>query len=46
MKDLLEKLLLQEEELQFTRFNEVTAWEIGSQLVEEAMRKKLPSRTR
>ena len=42
MKELLEKLLLEEEELQFTSFNEVIAWEIGSQLVEEAITRNLP----
>lgn len=37
MDDIILKQLLQEEqELQFTKFNEATAWQIGSQLVEQA----------
>ncbi len=42
MEDILNTLLLQEQELQFTRFNETTAWQIGSQIVEHAMRANLP----
>jgi uncharacterized protein (UPF0303 family) len=36
MDDPLRQLLQQEQELQFTNFNETTAWQIGSQLVERA----------
>jgi uncharacterized protein (UPF0303 family) len=42
MSDLLEQLLEQERELQFASFNEATAWQIGSQLVERAQREGLP----
>lgn len=42
MEDILKQLLQQEQELQFERFNEETAWQIGSQLVEQATREKLP----
>ena len=42
MEDILKNLLQEEQELQFTRFNEVTAWQIGSQMVERAMRENLP----
>ncbi|MBK7319627.1 heme-degrading domain-containing protein [Candidatus Villigracilis affinis] len=31
-----------EQELQFTSFNESTAWQIGTQMVEHAMRENLP----
>ena len=41
MEEILEKLLLEEEELQFTCFNEGTAWQIGNQLVEESIKKNL-----
>ncbi len=34
MDDILKSLLQEEQELQFNNFNEETAWEIGSQLVE------------
>ena len=36
MDDILKQLLQEEQELQFTSFNENTAWQIGSQLVEHA----------
>jgi uncharacterized protein (UPF0303 family) len=36
MDDPLRQLLQQEQELQFTNFNETTAWQIGAQLVERA----------
>jgi uncharacterized protein (UPF0303 family) len=36
MDDVLKQLLQEEDELQFKRFNEETAWQIGSQLVEFA----------
>ena len=42
MDEMLKKLLREEEELQFTRFNEVTAWDIGSRLVEESNKNNLP----
>ncbi|MBK8783878.1 MAG: heme-degrading domain-containing protein [Anaerolineales bacterium] len=42
MEDLLKNLLDQEQELQFTSFNETTAWQIGTQMVEHAMRENLP----
>ena len=42
MDDLLKQLLQQEQELQFTRFNETTAWQLGTQMVEYAMRENLP----
>lgn len=41
MEDILKKLLQEEQELQFNAFNEVTAWELGSQLVEQAIRQGL-----
>jgi len=42
MDDMLKQLLQEEQELQFTKFNEETAWQIGSQLVERARREGLP----
>ena len=42
MDDILKQLLQEEQVLQFTNFNEETAWEIGSQLVEQARGKGLP----
>ena len=42
MEDILNTLLLQEQELQFTNFNETTAWLLGTQVVEHAMRENLP----
>lgn len=42
MEDILNTLLQEEQELQFTRFNESTAWQLGTQMVERAMREKLP----
>jgi len=42
MDDILQQLLQEEKELQFTRFNEETAWNLGSQLVENALSKDLP----
>ena len=38
MDQILERLLQEEQELQFVSFNEVTAWEIGCQLVERAQK--------
>jgi len=42
MDDILMQLLQEEQELQFTKFNETTAWKIGSQLVERSVSKNLP----
>jgi uncharacterized protein (UPF0303 family) len=42
MDDILTTLLQEEQELQFTRFNENTAWQLGSQMVERAMHENLP----
>ena len=42
MADILEQLLQEEQELQFTRFNEEVAWELGGQLVEMARNRNLP----
>jgi uncharacterized protein (UPF0303 family) len=38
MDELLKQLLQEEKDLQFTSFNEETAWRLGSQLVEQCMR--------
>ena len=42
MEDILKILLQEEQELQFTFFNETTAWQLGTQMVEHAMRENLP----
>ena len=42
MEDILRTLLQEEQELQFTSFNETTAWQLGTQMVEHAMRENLP----
>jgi uncharacterized protein (UPF0303 family) len=42
MDDILKQLLEEEQELQFTKFNEDTAWKLGSQLVELARSRNLP----
>ena len=42
MDDVLKQLLQEEQELQFTKFNEDTAWKLGSQLVERAQSQGLP----
>lgn len=42
MDEILKQLLQEEQEIQFTKFNEDTAWELGSQFVEEARSKNLP----
>lgn len=42
MDDILKQLLHEEQELQFTNFNEDTAWQIGSQLVERSSSRDLP----
>ena len=41
MDDILKQLLQEEEELQFTKFNEETAWQLGCLLVELASSKGL-----
>ena len=41
MDDILKQLLQEEQDLQFTRFNEEVAWELGSQLVEMARNRNL-----
>lgn len=42
MADLLDQLLQEEQELQFTRFDEDTAWQLGCQIVERARKESLP----
>jgi len=42
MSDILKHLLQEEQELQFKKFNEATAWQLGSQLVERARSENLP----
>ena len=42
MDDILTQLLQEEQELQFTKFNESTAWQVGSNLVEKCAREGLP----
>ena len=42
MDEILRELLQEEQDLQFTKFNESTAWQIGSQLVERAAMDNLP----
>ena len=42
MDDILKQLLQEELELQFTSFNETTAWQIGNQLVERGKKENLP----
>ena len=42
MDDILKQLLQEEQDLQFTNFNEETAWRLGSQLVERALHQNLP----
>ena len=42
MDDILKQLLQEEQELQFTRFNEDAAWKLGSQLVALAHSRNLP----
>ena len=41
MDDILKQLLQEEQELQFAKFNEDTAWQLGSQLVELSLSKGL-----
>lgn len=42
MDDILKQLLQEEQDLQFTKFNEDDAWKLGSQLVEVALSRNLP----
>ena len=42
MDDLLKQLLDEEQELQFTSFNEEVAWKLGSQMVERSTKDGLP----
>jgi len=42
MDEILKQLLQEEQELQFARFNEDTAWQIGSLLVERSVSQSLP----
>lgn len=42
MEEILKQLLHEEQDLQFTKFNEDIAWELGSQLVEHARSMNLP----
>ena len=42
MDQILERILLEEQQLQFTSFNEDTAWHIGCWLVEHATKNQLP----
>src|ERR1051325_20652 len=42
MDDLLKQLLQEEQDLQFSKFNEDVAWKLGSQLVETSRSRNLP----
>ena len=42
MDEILERLLLEEQQLKFASFNEDTAWQIGCWLVEHATKNNLP----
>ena len=42
MNEILEQIMREEKQLQFSNFNEDTAWKIGSWLVEYATQKDLP----
>lgn len=42
MDDILKQLLQEEQELQFTKFNEDVAWRLGSLLVDMARSRNLP----
>ena len=42
MDEILKQLMQEEDELQFTTFNEETAWEIGAVIVERAIKEHLP----
>jgi uncharacterized protein (UPF0303 family) len=42
MDEILKQLLLEEEELQLTKFSEDDAWQLGQSLVKQAMAEHLP----
>jgi len=42
MDDILTQLLREEDELQFKRFNEETAWQVGCQLIEQGKKENIP----
>ncbi|MBN1304509.1 MAG: heme-degrading domain-containing protein [Anaerolineales bacterium] len=42
MKKILDALLVEEQDLQFSKFNEETAWQIGTWLVDYARKENLP----
>jgi uncharacterized protein (UPF0303 family) len=42
MSEILDRLLAEEQDLQFTSFNDDTAWQIGCWLVEYAIKSALP----
>jgi uncharacterized protein (UPF0303 family) len=42
MNEILERLLLEEQQLQFSSFNEDTAWQVGCWLVDYAIQNSLP----
>ena len=42
MNEILDRLLQEEQQLQFSAFNEDTAWQIGGWLVEYAIKNELP----
>ena len=42
MDDIVQQLLQEEQELQFTKFNEDVAWKFGNRLVEMARSRNLP----
>ena len=42
MEELLKELLQAEQDLQFAYFNETSAWQLGTQMVERAMHDNLP----
>lgn len=42
MDDMLKQLLREEDELQFKNFSEETAWQVGCQIVEQAVKEGLP----
>ena len=42
MSEILDRLLAEEQDLQFTSFNEDSAWQIGCWLVEDAIKNALP----
>lgn len=42
MDDVLKELLAQEQELQFAYFNEMTAWELGKQMMDYGVQNGLP----